>query len=231
MQSKATLLTDPEFQITDPRAASPTDPHPYYGNYAYIDTVTNDTTIIPHQGIKVMGRVSFDPKPLFGIEGWGAMDLKLYGEAAIIGLKDYAGVYPTMSERMPMMVGFGIPSFGLLDESVLEIEYYGAPFRDDYRRLMVDASTIPTNNKSYTPERTAGTEWDVHNMKKDNLKWSFYVSKTIQNSMKLSAQVANDHFRPFTHINSDPTQVERLESAFTTTKDWYLMFRLGFFIK
>lgn len=231
MQPEATSpKKNGEFKITDPSTVvGPGEKaHPYLGDYAYIDTLTGDTTMLSHKGIKLMGRMSLDFKPLFGIEGWSPLDLKLYVESAIIGLKDYPGVYPDIKERIPVMFGLGLPSFGFLDESVIEVEWYGAPFRDDYRRLMTEASPIPMNNKSYTPNRVDGSADDVHHNKKDDWKWSFNAAKTFKSSMRLSAQVANDHFRPLTHINTNPTQVERLESAFTTMEDWYLMFKVGF---
>ncbi len=262
VQPGATKLTDRnDFQISDPvdRVNPGEEAHPYYGNYAYIDTVSGDTTLLSHQGTKVMARMSFDPKPWMNADGWGPMDFKFFAEAAIIGVRDYKGVYPNILERIPLMFGLGIPSFGLLDEAVLEVEWYGAPFRNDYRLLMTHASPIPMNNKEYREYRgrirepevrqetiggqlventyVKGTDipwgdpYDVHNMQKDNWKWSLYLSKNFRQSIKVSFQVANDHFRPSNHINSDPTQVERLETAFTTLEDWYMMFRLGFFFK
>lgn len=234
MKPAATDLTDRKgFPINNPKdvVAEGETPHPYMGNYAHIDTVTGDTTLLSHRGIKVMGRLSLDPKPWLGIEGWGSQDLKIYGEAAIIGTKDYKGVYEDISERIPVMVGFGLPSFGFLDESVLEVEYYRAPFRDDYRRLMAEASPIPNSNKTYDPNRLPGSEYDVTNVTEDDWKWSLNLAKTFQQSLRLSLQIANDHFRPATHVNSNPAVAERLESALTTTKDWYWAFKLGYSLR
>lgn len=238
MRPKATKLTDREgFQIIVPDSGG----HPYDGNYAYVDPVTGDTTLLSHQGIKLMGRIAFDPKPWIGSDALGPRDLKLYAEAGVIGVKDYPGVYPSIGERIPLMVGLNLPTFKLLDEAVLEVEYYKAPFRDDYRRLIAENSPIPMNNHSYTPARedSSGTlmgtnlpfgdPYDVTRMHKDDLKWSLYLSKTFAGCAKLSVQAANDHYRPNTQLNSDATTVERLESAFTTMKDWYVMARLGFF--
>ena len=240
MRPRATDLDKRDFQIEDPSDGLPglAQANPYLGNYAYIrrrqpdpakpDSIVKDTIMLSHRGIKLMGRFAFDPKPLLGLEGWKPMDLKLYGEAAIIGVKDYPGVYPRIMERIPLMAGFGIPTLGLLDECVLEAEYYPAPFRDDYRRIMTEASPIPMNNNSYEPKRAEGQAGDVHNMRSDDYKWSLYVSRTFGGCLKLSLQAANDHFRPLTHLNAEPTLVERLESASTTQKDWYLMFRIGY---
>lgn len=214
-------------------------PTPYDGDYAYIDS-TGDTTFLTHQGVKVMGRLSFDPKPLLGSDALGPNDLKLYAEAAIIGIKNYKGVYPDIMQRIPVMVGFNIPTFRLLDEAAIEVEWYGAPFRDDYRRLYVQTSPAPVSNGGYQRESTpdgrlvsdttkAFADFDVTKMKKDDLKWSLYLSKSFRNSLKVSVQAANDHFKPFTHVNSAAGTTQRFESAFTTLNDWYLMARIGFF--
>lgn len=211
---------------------------PYDGDYAYIDS-TGDTTLLTHQGVKVMGRLSFDPKPLLGTEVLGPRDLKIYAEAAVIGIKDYKGVYPDIMQRIPVMLGFNIPTFRLLDEATLEVEWYGAPFRDDYRRLYVQTSPTPVSNGNYQRESTpdgrlvsdttkAFKDFDVTNMKKDDIKWSLYLSKTFMGSLKMSMQAANDHYKPYTHVNSPAGTTQRFESAFTTLQDWYLMARVGF---
>ena len=47
-------------------------------------------------GVKLMARAAFDPKPLFGIEEheqFKDADLKLYTEAAILGVKNYPLTY------------------------------------------------------------------------------------------------------------------------------------------
>jgi hypothetical protein len=253
----ATNLTDRDafpIKILDPGS------HPYEDTYGHItvrDTtiipldqraspndslqINGDTLVLSHQGIKLMGRISFDPKPWFGSGIFGADDLKLYAEAAVIGTKSYAGIYPDIMQRIPIMFGFNFPTFGLLDQATIEAEYYGAPFRDDYRRLISEASPIPMNNHSYDPNRVPddsgyiqGTKirlqdpYDLTSMHRDDWKWSIYLSKTFANCTKASLQAANDHFRP--NVSApEPRGTERLESAFTTLQDWYVMFKLGFF--
>ena len=73
-----------------------------------------------------------------------------------------------------------------------------------------------------------GTSWDVENLVTDNWKWSLYLEKTLHNHLSFSAQIANDHFRPrpaSTAINEQGGMAE----AFTTPRDWYFMFRIGYF--
>lgn len=199
---------------------------------------SRDTTRLTHRGTKVMGRFSFDPKGLFGRGGMGPNDLKIYGEAAIIGVKDYKGVYDRIAERIPVMFGFGIPTFGLLDDCALEVEWYGAKFRDDYFKIEKQTSPLPRSNHSLEYNREddgtgrlksdttlAFADFDVQNQTADDLKWSLYLSKKFLKYARVSFQVANDHYRPW---EGAPGSTERYESAFTQVSDWYTMMKIGF---
>jgi len=108
--------------------------HPYELDYIEVRG-PGDTVFYTHKGVKLMGMFDFDLKTLFGLSGLGDNDLKLYGEAAIIGVKNYGSVYNKISERIPVMVGFNIPTAGVLDFLSLEVEYYGAKYRADYQKL------------------------------------------------------------------------------------------------
>jgi hypothetical protein len=214
------------------------------GTFTSLDDTTaiwssRDTTLLTHRGTKLMGRFSFDPKFLFGRGPFGANDWRIYGEAAVIGTKDYPGVYENISERIPVMFGFNIPTFGLLDDCALEVEWYGAKFRDDYYKLVKETSPIPVSNHSQEYDRKpdaqgrlesdttiAFSDVDVEHTTKDDLKWSLYLSKTLQNFVKISLQVANDHYRPWEDSPSGATT--RYESAFTDLADYYVMTRIGF---
>jgi len=99
--------------------------------YIEVDTLTNDTVFFTHQGIKLMGYWALDIKPLLGIESPNPQDFILYSEVAVIGLKDYGITYGKISERIPLMVGFNIPTFGFLDLLSVEVEYYGSKHKND----------------------------------------------------------------------------------------------------
>jgi hypothetical protein len=214
------------------------------GTFAKIDDTTylwssRDTTFLSHRGTKVMGRFSFDPKGIFGTGPFGKNDWKIYGEAAVIGTKNYPGVYEKIAERIPVMFGFNIPTFGILDDCALEVEWYGAKFRDDYFKIVKETSPIPVSNHTQEYDRKADAfgrlesdttlafaDYDVENMTKDDLKWSLYMSKTLEKYLKISLQVANDHYRPWE--NSSPDESGRYESAFTRLEDYYIMTKIGF---
>ena len=62
-----------------------------------------------------MARVCFDFKKFFNTNIFGDQDLKLYCEAAILGVKDYKLYYNNLVQRIPVMVGFNVPAFKILD--------------------------------------------------------------------------------------------------------------------
>jgi hypothetical protein len=73
------------------------------------------------KGTKLMGRFSLDFKEFFGggAPFFGKEDLKLYSEAAILGVKNYKGWYENRSERIPVMAGFNWPTNQLVSYTVI----------------------------------------------------------------------------------------------------------------
>lgn len=216
---------------TDNNGISPSKAGMYDRKYAIDLPGQSDTLSNParewysHKGIKVMGRFAFDPKAAFGLEGGalGRNDLKLYGEAAIIGLKNYGVIYTKMSERIPVMAGFNLPTFGLLDDFAVEVEYFPSPYMPDYAKIMEYSSPIPRSpNYNRSDSGATAIPYDV---KADDWKWSVYVSKVLAGHVKLSAQMASDHFR----IGAQQPWFPTYDETFSTWKDWYLMGKLTFF--
>jgi hypothetical protein len=223
--------------------------------YIEVDTVTHDTVFFTHQGTKVMGMFSLDFKPIFGIESKSADDMKLYGEAAIIGLKNYGKTYGDIKQRIPVMLGFNIPTFGLLDHVSLEVEHYGALYRNDLARVgnnnVVADWTVqdkpipspkPVSARDYgiTPEglyinsqkdtiNVKGTAMDMDNLTTDDWKWSVLVDKTVSRHVKFTAQVANDHYRPRPIATGLIFSNGGTAEAFGSPSDWYFIFRAGYF--
>jgi hypothetical protein len=106
--------------------------------------IDGDTLYYTFAGTKIMGRLAFDPKPLFGSPDiFGPEDLKLYSEAVILGVKNYPASldssnfygrpinefgYNKLLEKMPFTIGFNFPAFKLLDVLSIEVEYYGKKY-------------------------------------------------------------------------------------------------------
>ncbi|HKP96207.1 MAG TPA: hypothetical protein VJ385_10655 [Fibrobacteria bacterium] len=225
--------------------------HPYDYQYIEVDTVTHDTVFYTHQGVKLMGLFSLDLKSVFGISSMGANDLKLYGEAAVLGVRNYGSVYNNIKERIPWTLGFNFPTWGLLDFLSVEVEYYGARYRNDLGKLgnfntlgggiflyapnnpAPIPSPVPVSYRNYKiledgTVSVQGTNLDVQNMIQDDWKWSVYLERNVLEHIRFIGQVANDHYRP------RPTAGLIQESggnaeAFSSLKDWYWMFRVGYY--
>lgn len=189
--------------------------------FAYVDTVPSprDTTFLTFPGTKLMAYASFDPKALLEIVGpFGPEDLKLYGEVALFGLNNDAAhkaVYGDYLHRMPMMVGFNLPAFNVLDYLSLEVEWYGAPFPDDFATFNHTRANIP----SPFPTDYTSQNRDL-NVKEDNWKWALGGAKMIQNRIRISGQVANDHFRPGVFSGYGDNYPPGSESLLKSSKDW-----------
>lgn len=134
-----------------------------------------DTVEYTHEGIKAMGMFSLDVRRLLGNpEALGEKDLFLYGEAALIGVRNYGTIYAKRSERVPFMIGFHLPVFGLLDFLSLEVEHYPAKYKADYSKLGYDRSlyfkniTAPQVSATKAPSAIpisrkdlAGDKWQI----------------------------------------------------------------------
>jgi hypothetical protein len=240
--------------------------HPYRLQYMEV-VAPGDTVVYTHRGTKVMAMFNFDVKRLLGLEApFGEKDLLIYGEGAIIGTKNYGTIYGDIKQRMPFMVGFHFPTFGLLDFLSFEVERYTAKYKADYSKLGFDrslyfkniaapqllaqkspsATPISLNDLAgekytITPEGNfvdnqsgdtilvRGTALDPENLTADDWKWSVNFEKTVAGHIQFSGQVANDHFVPRPVRSGLISEGGGLSQIFSTTKDWYFMFRVGYF--
>jgi hypothetical protein len=219
----------------------------FYHWYAITDSLTNgnwdrvnsvdidttnpaapDTTTFGFSGTKVMANAAFDPKSLFGNpEIFGAEDLKIYFEVAVLGLDNtapYKKVYGTLQQRMPMMIGFNIPCFKLLDRLAIEVEHYGSKAKDDLAGFNHTAGSHPNP----LPLKDPVTKQPIV-ASKDDTKWSIYGSRVMGGHTKVSFQIANDHFRPGVYTGDGDNNAAGSQSLMTSSKDWYTMLKLAYF--
>jgi hypothetical protein len=188
--------------------------------YIYVDTVAHDTSFLSFAGTKVMANFSLDPKAFFDNSIFGPEDLKIYGEAAIIGLdrsKAYTAVYGDLLHRMPLMLGFNFPAFNFLDHISLEVEWYGSKVKDDLSRLQATTgsleSPLPVANISSL------------NLTRDNWKWALQASKTM-GQIQFLVQVANDHSR---QGGTPRYPGSEWGTYFVAPNDKYWLAKVGFF--
>jgi hypothetical protein len=167
------------------------------------------------RAIKPVAHFSFDPKPLIGSGIFGAKDLVLYGETAVLGVQNHPVFYEELGRRIPVMAGFNLPAFKALDVLSVEMEYYRNRWLPTYpSSVELNASPAPYMAvASYYP-----TRWD-----KDNFKWSVYAERGILNGITLSAQVASDHARSWDWNSYGKTSWE----IYTTPSQWYWGLKLS----
>lgn len=149
----------------------------------YVTLVPRDTAgYYSFKGTKIMARATIDPlaplrengdilSELIGKEG-----AKVYGEIAVIGVKNYPANplykgsktryeaervidadlqynpwgYENSMERTPWMVGINLPFWKILNLCALEIEKYPAPYPNDvFQALYNNALPIPTWSPYY----------------------------------------------------------------------------------
>ena len=174
-------------------------------------TIVNDTVTGSLAGTKLMARFHLDPKAIFGFQGpLGPGDLIIYGEAAVLGVKNQGKYYDDIKQRVPVMVGFNFPTFRILDNLSLEAEYYASKNSSD---------NIAAQYGSWVPS----VHEDVNN-KRDDWKWSLNIDKVLLGHIKISGQLANDHLR-LGGFHNLATGVETT----TTPKDYYWTTKVVYF--
>jgi hypothetical protein len=182
----------------------------YKSAYLIIDTTGGkaDTLTYSMAGTKAMLRGALDFKQVLGGYEGGAKDWVIYFETALIGLKDYPLIYEKKAQRMPFLLGFNIPTYGLLNLLSLELEYYDSPYQNDPYKLVgaydvfqfsdgnsinYAMSPIPPSNKAGSPHLAKAQE--DFDPKKDNLKWSVFATKSVADRITFKVQIASDHWR------------------------------------
>ena len=99
--------------------------------------------------------------------------------------------YSDIKQRIPVMFGFNVPTFKLLDYVSVELEWYGWPYSPSLYNYQNLAYTLPQpiiptlNATGQTALYTRGNDW----------KYSFNFRKTIWGSLSVIGQVARDHTR------------------------------------
>lgn len=201
------------------------------GNRAdmYIDD-NGDTATYTFAGTKLMAQVSIDPKALFPSEIFGKEDLKLYSEAAILGVKNYPVSIDTSSlgtryddimKRMPIMFGFNFPTFKILDVLSLEAQWFGSKYPNDATEYVLYGIPVPVSTKW-----SDGNNLIYPDSTRDNWKWSIYAKKTLAGHFNIVFQIASDHMRWDKCSYGD--QAYMMSEALTQTRHKYFVMKLGY---
>lgn len=179
--------------------------------------------------IKTVATFSFDPKPLLGgMTMLAGNDLVLYGEAAVIGLKNYPILYEDRLERTVAMIGLNLPTFRMLDMLAVELEWFGsrAPNSSAYSQQAIskisDGSIPqPRPQPSVYPENLSEAGYSPEDWEKDNIRWSVFTRRNLVRGLSLDFQAASDNSRGWVFPSG-----RRYWAYFRSPSDWYWMFKL-----
>lgn len=184
-----------------------------------VEVIRDSTRFYTFQGVKLMGRISLDPKAFFrDIGPFGPADLRLFAELAMLGVKDYPFYYPSIGRRMPVMFGMNLPTFGLLELLTIQGEYYNPVFANNIDAVYEQQYPIPYHRNydpAYGPESVAGS------VKRDRWHWSALARKQAFKGVNFYMQAANDHIRTFDY-NIKPIKIP----ITSRPADWYYLFRI-----
>lgn len=148
---------------------------------------------------------------LFGME---EEDFKVYGEAALLGTKSDTLYYKKISERIPVMMGLDLPTFGLLNTLSIEGEYFNNPYGD--KKYL---STDPRNS----PLPIAAYAGSIKKFTDDDWKWSVYLHKAVNSWLDIKLRAASDHLRLLDWEGDFKQQPMTLRP-----RDWYFVARIEY---
>lgn len=192
--------------------------------------IKHKETVYSFQGTKLVAHGTVRPFQMISglADLFGNNDFKIYGEVAVLGLKDYAGFYPDVRDRMPMMWGVQIPDptlilvqQGILKKRLLwdvlayEREFYSNPHSNDYENVFTSGMPQPGSKTEPASDFLNGR---VNNA--DNVKWSIYAKRELVPGFSVIGQVAKDHLRLIDMNDLD------YQSVIKNKNDWYWVVRL-----
>jgi len=181
------------------------------------------------KGFKTMARASVDIGSALKADWAQPGEFKVYSEIALLGVEDQPYYYEKKTERMPVMFGIDIPTFGVLDKLAFEMEYHKSRFPNTNGSVLQSQLPIPVNDGEngsvYDLNSYPVAERDsiADTWTKDDWKWTAYARKQVSRGVSIYAQAANDHLRHF-NFTATPAAIP----ATSRPSDWYYVLRLEF---
>lgn len=190
------------------------------------------------QGTKMDFRAILDPKPLVGgMDFLGKDELKIYGEVALLGLKDTLEVdtsnmasqrsrdttalntlvFPanTLLHRMPVMLGMNLPTWKILDLLSVELEWFFSPYANDWFGKF-------DNQKAEARQPGSLKQWDNY-INQDNFKWSINLRKSV-GKFEARGIFGSDH----TIYLMNNVSTGNFEQTMKRPKDWQWLIQLRY---
>lgn len=219
----------------------------------YVDAAGNGTPnsqlgFYTFKAIKATARASMD---LGSFAGMKPNDFKMYAEWAWLGIQNQPFYYDKPMERMPLMFGLNIPTFGLLEVLNVEVEYRKSVFQNALAMAWSQRLPLPVTSQNDDPltyreagrklymdqalaqgqaQAQADSTFSAELDRKETfasesaLHWSIYAKRKIAEGVSLVAQVASDDLRHFDIVFATPSS----SPATQRTKDWYYVMRVEF---
>jgi hypothetical protein len=220
----------------------------------YVDSAGNGTSnsqlgFYSFKAVKAMARASVDIGSFFA--GMKPKDFKFYFEWAWLGIQNQPFYYNKPSERMPVLFGLNIPTFGLLEVLNVELDYRKSVFenalalawdqrlpipitsqtdnpltyREEGRRPYLDEQVAQGQTLAYADSAFTAELGQREMAASENAwHWSIYAKRKLSSSVSITAQIASDHLRHFDIVFATPSSTP----ATKRTKDWYYVVRLEF---
>jgi hypothetical protein len=142
----------------------------------------------------------------------------LYAEGALLGLKNDTTFYKNTADRMPVMVGVDIPTFGILSGFSLEVERFKTPYMErKYLKKVSDGlshSVLPAlDNYDELPTKTPPA-----------YRWSAQLERSLNQWFAVNVRLTNNHMRLLSwdedYVNGEPFN--------KTASDWLCLVRLEY---
>lgn len=191
----------------------------------YIDP---DYNYYSQAGVILNATVAVDLKKLLAPSSLlGKDDLRVYAEAAMLGVENHPVFYENALDRVPVMFGINLPSFGLVDLIALQFEVFPSPHANSYKSSIESNAATPELVTS--ADRLASGRDYEDAFAKDDLAWSLLVRKQLTRGLTFSAQAARDHARMVSHaFYAGPGLAPNSIFYATDRNNWYWMAQFSF---
>ena len=197
----------------------------YYFNphriFAYVKN--GDSTFFDWKALKVMGRISVDPKKFMpDVTIFGKNDLNIYAEVDVAGWKNYDKYFAQRDDRTLTSLGFNIPTLKILDVFNIEAEY--CPNTSAFSDQKLYSNQL--NWGSIAPVDSASTSGEF-NLKRAPWRWSVYAKKSILDGhVSFIGQVARDH-KKINYYYFQKAYMS-LSETLPTEQSWWWTFKTEF---
>jgi hypothetical protein len=184
-----------------------------------------------HRAVKLMGRVSLDPKQIIAnivnsgnpLPYFNKNDGRFYGEIDILGTKNYDGHndrYNELADRILYTFGINIPGLFILDLLALEFEYCSR------NSAFSEENFFALSRPSWEEPSTVGiVQGDT--LVREPRRWSIYLKKSfLDDHIGVIAQFARDH-KKLNFYYFDKASMSFRE-ALMTKEDWWWTFKTEF---